>query len=97
MDANLLISSVAPRPLLLQTGNTDLWSDPKGEFLAEVAAGPVYRLLGKQHLGTTVWPAAKQPIIHELSYYMHEGGHGTMASDWDIYAQFLKANLRPES
>ena len=96
MDANLLIALIAPRPLLLQTGDTDYWSDPKGEFLAAVAAGPVYRLLGKQDLGTEVWPAAKQPIFHDLSYYMHEGGHGMVPSDWEIYVQFLKANLHPE-
>jgi hypothetical protein len=76
MDANLLVALIAPRPLLLQTGNTDNWSDPKGEFLAAVAAGPVYKLLGKDPLDTDVWPAAKVPILHDLAYYMHDGGHG---------------------
>jgi hypothetical protein len=95
-DANMLIALVAPRPLLLQTGSTDNWSDPKGEFLAAVAAGPVYRLLGKQDLGTDVWPAAKQPILRDLSYYMHDGGHGMVTTDWDIYLDFLKAHLHPE-
>lgn len=93
MDANLLIALVAPRPLLLQTGDTDKWSDPKGEFLAEVAAGPVYRLLGKQDLGTDVWPKAKEPILHDLAYYMHDGGHGMVPSDWDVYVEFLKMHL----
>ena len=97
MDAHMLIALVAPRPLLLQTGSTDNWSDPKGEFLAAVAAEPVYKLLGKNGLGTTTWPAAKQPIFHDISYYMHEGGHGMVASDWDIYVQFLKMYLHPES
>jgi len=96
MDANLLVALIAPRPLLLQTGDTDNWSDPKGEFLAAVAAGPVYKLLGKQDLGTDVWPAAKQPILHDLSYYMHDGGHGMVPTDWDIYIQFLKIHLHPE-
>jgi Prolyl oligopeptidase family len=96
MDANMLVALIAPRPLLLQTGDTDFWSDPKGEFLAAVAAGPVYKLLGKQDLGTDVWPAAKQPIFHDLSYYMHDGGHGMVPTDWDIYIQFLKMNLHPE-
>jgi hypothetical protein len=96
MDANLLIALIAPRPLLLQTGNSDNWSDPRGEFLAAVAAGPVYKLLGKQDLGTDVWPAAKTPIFHDLSYYMHDGGHGMVPSDWDIYVQFLKMHLHPE-
>jgi len=90
MDANLLIALIAPRPLLLQTGSTDNWSDPKGEFLAAVAAGDVYKLLGKEGLGTDVWPAAGQPIFHDLSYSMHEGGHGMVASDWNIYIEFLK-------
>ena len=96
MDANLLIALIAPRPLLLQTGSTDYWSDPKGEFLAAVAAGPVYQLLGKDPLDTDVWPAAKQPILHDLAYSMHEGGHGMVASDWDIYLEFLKMHLHPE-
>lgn len=93
MDANMLIALVAPRPLLLQTGSTDYWSDPKGEFLAEVAAGPVYTLLGKDPLDTDVWPAAKVPILHDLAYYMHDGGHGMVPSDWDIYLEFLKMHL----
>jgi hypothetical protein len=96
MDANLLVALVAPRPLLLQTGSTDNWSDPKGEFLAAVAAGPVYKLLGKDPLDTDVWPAAKLPILHDLSYYMHDGGHGMVPTDWDIYVQFLKLHLHPE-
>jgi hypothetical protein len=96
MDANMLIALIAPRPLLLQTGSTDKWSDPRGEFLAEVAAGPVYKLLRKDGLDTDVWPAAKQPILHDLAYYMHEGGHGMVPSDWDIYIRFLKMHLHPQ-
>jgi len=82
--------------LLLQTGSTDNWSDPKGEFLAAVAAGPVYKLLGKDALDTDVWPPAKQPILHDLAYYMHDGGHGMVPADWDIYVEFLKMHLHPE-
>ena len=96
MDANLLIALVAPRPLLLQTGNTDFWSDPKGEFLAAVSAGPVYKLLGKQDLGTDVWPGAKQFTGGDLAYYMHDGGHGMVPTDWAVYVDFLKQHLHPE-
>ena len=97
MDAHMLVALIAPRPLLLQTGDTDYWSDPKGEFLSAVAAGPVYRLLGKDGLGTDTWPAAKQPILHDLGYYMHDGGHGMVPSDWNIYIEFLKMHLHPDS
>ena len=40
---------------------------------------PVYRLLGKQGLDTDQMPAAGTPILHTIGYYMHAGGHGTMA------------------
>ena len=95
-DAHMLIALIAPRPVLLQTGSTDYWSDPKGEFLAAVAAGPVYKLLGKDPLDTTVWPAAKQPIFHDIAYYMHDGPHGMVPTDWDIYIQFLKLHFHPQ-
>lgn len=48
VDGHMLISLIAPRPLLLQTGSTDFWSDPKGEYLAAQAAEPVYNLFGKK-------------------------------------------------
>ncbi len=68
----------------------------EGEFLSAVAAGPVYKLLGKDALDTETWPEAKKPILHDLSYYMHDGGHGMVPTDWDIYVQFLKMHLHPE-
>ena len=98
MDAHMLVALIAPRPVLLQTGTTDFWSDPKGEFLSAVAAEPVYKLLGKQGLGLGVegWPEEKVPVLHDIGYYMHDGGHGMVPSDWEIYVQFLKMHLHPE-
>jgi hypothetical protein len=93
VDANMLIAMIAPRPLLLQTGNTDKWSDPYGEFLAAVAAEPVYKLLGKKGLGTTKFPAAGEPILHDLGYVMHDGGHGTVPADFDVYIKFMKMHF----
>ncbi|MBS1800661.1 MAG: acetylxylan esterase [Acidobacteria bacterium] len=95
MDSHMLVALIAPRPVLLQTGTTDFWSDPKGEFLAAVAAEPVYKLLSKQGLGLGVdgWPEAKVPVLHDIGYYMHDGGHGMVPGDWDIYVQFLKMHL----
>jgi hypothetical protein len=93
VDANLLIAMIAPRPLLLQTGSTDKWSDPYGEFLAAVAAEPVYKLLGKQGLGTTTFPGAGEPILHDLGYLMHDGGHGAVPSDFDVYIRFIEMHL----
>lgn len=95
VDAHMLVALMAPRPVLLQTGNTDKWSDPKGEFLAAVAAEPVYRLFGKQGLGTDQIPRAGQPILHDIGYLMHEGGHGMVPSDWDTYLEFIRMHFKP--
>ena len=89
VDAHMLVALMAPRPVLLQTGDKDYWSDPKGEFLAAVAAAPVYKLFGKDPLDTDRWPAAGVPILHDIGYFMHSGGHGSMPSDWDRYMACL--------
>jgi len=91
----MLVALMAPRPVLLQTGSTDGWSDPKGEFLAAVAAGPVYRLLGRQALDTGEMPSAGKPIFGTIGYLMHDGGHGMVPSDWDHFLSFMQMHLRP--
>jgi len=93
IDAHMLIALIAPRPLLLQTGNTDKWSDPKGEFLAMQAAAPVYKLFGKSVPAETEVPAAGKSILTTLGYHMHNGGHGMIPADWDVFLQFMKAHL----
>ena len=94
VDAHMLLALIAPRPLLLQTGDTDHWSDPKGEFLSAVAAGPVYRLLGENDLGTDQAPPAGRPILNTLGYYMHAGGHGAISSDWEQFLKFMQLHLQ---
>jgi hypothetical protein len=95
VDAHMLVALIAPRPVLLQTGDTDFWSDPKGEFLAAVAAEPVFSLFGKQGLGTNRMPAAGEPILHTIGYYMHAGGHGTLPDDWGQFLKFMEMHLHP--
>ena len=93
MDAHMLVALIAPRPLLLQTGSTDIWSDPTGEWLALVEGRKVYQLLGKDVPLMDEMPAPDQPIYTTLGYAMHEGGHGTMPQDWDYYLEFMKRHL----
>ena len=97
VDTHCLIALMAPRPVLLQTGDTDGWSDPKGEFLAAVAARPVFELFGKKGPETDEFPAAGKFVGDTLGYYMHAGGHGTVPSDWDVYLKFLESHLKPGS
>lgn len=94
VEAHMLVSLMAPRPLLLQTGDTDYWSDPKGEFLSALAAAPVYKLFGKDVPATDVMPKAGDTSnLKTLGYYMHSGGHGTVPSDWGVFIQYMKKYL----
>jgi hypothetical protein len=51
VDAHELIALCAPRPVFISSGSQQVeggWVDAKGMFVAAVAAGPVYTLLGKK-------------------------------------------------
>ena len=88
MDANELLALVAPRPAFVTGATQDPWSDPRGEFLAAVGAGPVYRLLGKKDLGTTEMPPPNVSLISgDLAFREHVGAH-TDIPDWPVFLDF---------
>ena len=96
VDAHMLIALSAPRPVFITGGTQDQWADPRGEFLAQVAAGPVYRLLGKKDLGTDQLPALDAPLIAgDLGFLYHTGGHTITAGDWAAFLEFAGRTLRP--
>ena len=94
VDTHELISLIAPRPVYVTGGETDRWADPKGEFLACVGAGSVYRLLKAQDLGTDQMPELDHPIMHTIGYHIHTGGHAITPFDWDQFLTFADMHLR---
>ena len=98
VDAHMLIALCAPRPVFITGGTQDQWADPRGEFLAEVAAGPVYRLLGQKDLGTSELPALDMPLIAgSLGFLYHTGGHTITSGDWKAFLDFADRHLQPKS
>jgi len=95
VDTHCLVALMAPRPILLSTASTDGWSDPYGEFLAAVAATPVFKLMGKQGLDNDKFPGAGPMVGHELSYINVTGRHGT--PDWDAWLMFMDTYLKPRT
>ena len=90
VDAHMLIALSAPRPVFITGGTTDQWADPVGEFLAGVAAGPVYRLLGRKDLGTTNLPPLDTPLTGgEIGWHYHTGGHAATPADWTAFLNFV--------
>lgn len=93
VDAHELIALIAPRPVFITGGTKDQWGDPRGQFLACVAAGPVYRLLGKKDLGTAEMPAPDITLDSgEIAFRMHEGWH-VDEPDWPSFLAFAKRQL----
>lgn len=88
VDSNELIALVAPRPVFVTGATQDPWSDPTGEFMAVVGAGPVYRLLGKADVGATEMPAPNVGLISgDLGFREHVGYH-TDVNDWPTFLDF---------
>jgi hypothetical protein len=94
VDAHELIALVAPRPVFVTGGTQDQQADPHGEFMAEVAAGPAYRLLGKRDLGTAEMPAPNIALISgEIAFREHVGPH-TDLLDWPVFLEYASKYLK---
>jgi hypothetical protein len=98
VDNHELLALSAPRPVFIGGGSNngdgyaetggDAWADPKGMFLAEVAAGPVYELLGARGLGTAEFPPLETVVSHgDLAWRQHHYGH-TPAPNWPAFLDF---------
>lgn len=91
VDSHQLIALSAPRPLFIGAGapaQGDAWVDPRGMFMATVAASPVYRLLGKRALDTAEFPPIETALTSgELAYRQHAGGH-TSGPNWPVFLDF---------
>jgi len=86
VDAHQLIALCAPRPTFISYGIPEKgdahWLDQQGSYMATVAAGPAFRLLGARDLGdTTDYRTAQKPAVNHglvdgaLAWRQHDGGH----------------------
>ena len=98
VDAHQLIALCAPRPVFVSVGSPTVegtWVDARGMFLATVAAGPVYRLLGRRDLGTSEFPPIETALIDgELAFRQHSGGH-TTGPNWPTFVKFAERYMKP--
>ena len=86
VDAHELIALCAPRPTFISYGIPEKgdanWLDQQGSYMATVAAGQVFRLVGARDLGDpSDYRVAKLPppqtnlLDGELAWRQHIGGH----------------------
>jgi hypothetical protein len=93
VDAHMLLSLMAPRPLYVASAVEDTWSDPKGEFLSAKEASKVYALFGKKGIDTDSLPALHQPVGGTIRYHLRAGKHAVTGYDWEQYLQFAAEQL----
>lgn len=86
VDAHMLIALCAPRLTFISYGMPERgdanWLDQQGSYMATVATGPVFHLLGVRDIGEKEdYRTAKMPPVNtglldgELAWRQHDGGH----------------------
>jgi len=95
VDSHQLIALCAPRLTFISYGVPEKgdarWLDHQGSYMAAVAAGPVFRLLGAKDLGTSDdYTKEKMPAVNvsmldgQLAWRQHDGGH-TDGPNWKYF------------
>ena len=95
IDQHLLIALLAPRPVLVVSGEDETWADPEGEFLGAKLAGPAWRLLGSEGLPDDApWPEVGAPSLTRVGYARIAGGHEIGPPTWALVFDFADRWLR---
>jgi hypothetical protein len=97
VDTHELIALCAPRPVFIGGGVTegDGWADTRGGFMAEVAAGPVYKLLDAKDLGTSNFPPVDTLLgSGDLAFRQQNGGH-TPLPNFPYFLDFAARYFTP--
>ena len=104
VDSHELIALCAPRLTFISYGVPERgdakWLDHQGSYMAAVAAGPVFRLLGAKDLGVSAdYHTEKMPPVNtglldgQLAWRQHDGGH-TDAPNIKYFIEWADKNIR---
>jgi hypothetical protein len=104
VDAHQLIALCAPRPTFISYGVPEKgdarWLDHQGSYMAAIAAGPVFKLLGARDLGVSNdYKKEKMPPVNvgmldgQLAWRQHDGGH-TDGPNWKYFIPWADRNLQ---
>jgi len=103
VDSHELIALCAPRLTFISYGVPEQgdakWLDHQGSYMAAVAAGPVFRLLGAKDLGVSAdYRTEKMPPVNtglldgQLAWRQHDGGH-TDAPNIKFFIAWVDKNI----
>lgn len=94
VDAQVMLSLCAPRPVFIGAGESDTWSDPQGSYLTCQRTSPVYELLGVPgFVSADPHPRTDRAYTQgHLAYRMHQGDH-TDVPDWSAFMEWAERFL----
>jgi lysophospholipase L1-like esterase len=103
VDSHQLIALCAPRLTFISYGIPEKgdakWLDQQGSFMATVAAGSVFRLLGVKDIGVADdYHRAKMPPVNtsllggQLAWRQHDGGH-TDGPNWKYFIPWAARSI----
>ena len=106
VDAHELIALCAPRPTFISYGIPEKgdakWLDQLGSYMATVAGGTVFKLLGahdlgvsNNYLGEEMPPMLTEMLDGELAWRQHDGGH-TDAPNFRYFIPWANSLLKYE-
>jgi hypothetical protein len=91
VDQHMLIALMAPRGVYVASADGDLWSDPRGEFLSQVHASPVFALWGDRPIGPDDMPPLDRPlVVGRRGYHVRTGTHNLTPYDWQRFIDFAE-------
>ncbi len=106
VDSHELIALAAPRPTFISYGIPEKgdakWLDQQGSYMATVAAGAVFKLLGAKDLGVSndynkepMPPFLTSLLDGDLAWRQHDGGH-TDAPNFKYFIPWANRELSYE-
>src|SRR4051794_16106396 len=106
VDSHELIALAAPKPTFISYGIPEKgdakWLDQEGSYMATIAAGAVFKLLGAKDIGVSNdYMTEKMPPVltglmnGELAWRQHDGGH-TDAPNFKYFIPWASKLLKSE-
>ena len=89
-DQDQLLASLAPKKVLVTSGNRDYWSDPEAEFKSVMSAKAAWTACGCKVLSLDRYPKKQTADLDgDLGYALRKGPHDMTEWDWKQAIRFF--------
>ena len=94
-DQHMLLSLVAPRPVMIGGAIDDVWADNEGQMLSCYLASPIWKLYGKDgFISENRLPRLGDHFLEgDVCFHLRQGEHFLSRYDWNVYMKKFKEIL----